>query len=274
MMIFGVTPFKSSSFAPAFWLMGRRRRSALAAVYAFAREVDDAVDEIGLDGKDPVRARRILAAWRAVLTGGPETEAVALPIWRPLQRALTQFPIDRKNLVELIDGVERDLTQTRYETWDEVKSYCYGVAGTVGLVCLPIFGLDPVRHREFAVTLGQAVQMVNILRDVKVDALRDRIYLPQEDLRRFNLGDQEILGLIYNENFRQLMKFEADRTQALFKTAFAAVPVDKRSSARPALIMGRLYSRLLNKIEQRQFQIFTQRPRLTLLEKIASVLGG
>lgn len=272
-MIFGAARFKSSSFAPAFWFLGRQRRQALAAVYAFAREVDDAVDEIGLEGQDPARARRILAAWRSVLAGGPVTEDVSLLVWRPLQRAMAAFAIDRKNLLELVDGVERDLTQSRYETWDDVKSYCYGVAGTVGLVCLPIFGLDPVRQREFAVTLGQAVQMVNILRDVKADALRDRIYLPQEDLRRFNLGDQEIRGLIYNENFCRLMTFEAHRTQALFQAAFAALPADKRGSARPALIMGRLYRRLLDKLERRRFQIFTQRPRLTLFEKVASVFG-
>lgn len=273
MMIFSLARFKSSSFAPAFWLMGRRRREALAAVYAFAREVDDAVDEIGLDGKDPSRARRILAAWRNVLAGKAATEDIPLTIWRPLQRAMTQFSIDRKYLLELVDGVERDLTQTRYATWEETKSYCYGVAGTVGLVCLPIFGLDPVRHREFAVTLGQAVQMVNILRDVKVDALRDRIYLPQEDLKSFNLSDQEILGLIYNADFRRLMKFEAERAHDLFKSALTALPADKRSAARPALIMGRLYRRLLEKLERRQFQIFTDRPRLTLLEKIACLVG-
>lgn len=272
-MIFGGTPFKSSSFAPAFWLLGPRRRAALAAVYAIAREVDDAVDEVGLDGKDPDRARKILAAWRAVLSGGPVTEQISLTVWRPLQRALTLFPIDRKNLLELVDGVERDLTQTRYETWDDVKSYCYGVAGTVGLACLPIFGLDPVRHRDFAVLLGQAVQMVNILRDVKVDALRDRIYLPQEDLRRFNLGDSEILGLIYNDPFRCLMKFESDRVKSLFQSALSSLPPQSRSAARPALVMGRLYRRLLDKLERRQFQIFTTRPRLTLLEKIVSLVG-
>lgn len=273
MTLLGAARFKSSSFAPAFWFLSRRQRDALAAVYAFAREVDDVVDEIGVDGGDPPRARRILSAWRAVLAGGPASEDVSLSLWRPLQRAMTQFPIDRKNLVELIDGVERDLTQTRYETWEDVQSCCYGVAGTVGLACLPIFGLDPIRHRAFAVTLGQAVQMVNILRDVKVDALRNRIYLPQEDLRRFNFGDQEILGLIYNEDFRRLMKFETDRAHALFEAAFQSLPQDKRRAARPAFIMGRLYRRLLNKLEQRQFEIFTSRPRLTLLEKIASLVG-
>jgi phytoene synthase len=273
MAMFGVTSFKSSSFAPAFWLLGPRRRSALAAVYAFAREVDDAVDEIGLDGNDPVRARRILAAWRNVLAGGPVTEDVSLKIWRPLERAMTQFPIDRENLLELVEGVGRDLSQTRYATWNDTKSYCYGVAGTVGLVCLPIFGLDPIRHREFAVTLGQAVQMVNILRDVKVDALRDRIYLPQEDLKRFNLSDQEILGLVYNADFRRLMKFEADRTQDLFTYALSVLPRDQHSTARPALVMGRLYRRLLDKLEKRQFEIFTGRPRLSLIEKISSLVA-
>jgi phytoene synthase len=268
-MNFSMASFKASSFAPAFWCLGRHQRVALSAVYSFARQVDDAVDEIGVEGGDPVRARRILDAWRQALARGPLSPEIPTELWRVLDRAMVQFSIDRKNLTDLVDGVERDLTQTRYETWDDLQSYCYGVAGTVGLACLPLFGLDPVRHREFAVSLGQAVQLVNILRDVKADALRDRIYIPQEDLRRFHLGDDEILGFIYNDDFKKLMKFEADRARHLFSVAQAALPADQLRAARPALIMGRLYQRILGKIEQRNFEIYTTRPRLTLFEKVA-----
>jgi phytoene synthase len=268
-MNFSMTSFKASSFAPAFWCLGRQQRLALGAVYAFARLVDDAVDEIGVAGGDPIRARRILDAWRQALAGGLLSPEIPTDLWRVLEPALGQFSIDRKNLIDLVNGVERDLTQTRYETWDDLKEYCYGVAGTVGLACLPLFGLDPVRHREFAVSLGEAVQLVNILRDVKADAVRDRIYIPQEDLRRFHLGNEEILGFVYNDHFKELMKFEADRARNLFSAAQAALPADQISAARPALIMGRLYQRLLGKIEQRNFEIYTTRPRLTLFEKVA-----
>lgn len=272
-MIFSVMTFRSSSFAPAFWFLGHRRGSALAAVYAFARQVDDAVDEVGLDGGNPEEARRRLNSWRQALSGGDAPPEKAERVWKALTRALSWFPLDRGPLLELIDGVERDLVQTRYETAADTQAYCYGVAGTVGLACLPIFGLDPVRHRDFAINLGQAVQWVNILRDVKEDALRGRIYLPQADLRRFHLSDSEILGLIYNDNFQRLMKFEADRARALFAAAWAALPPESRRAARPALVMGRLYRRLLDKMERRRFQVFTSRPRLTFVEKIASLSG-
>lgn len=258
--------FRSSSFAPAFWLLAPRRRRALAAVYGFARAVDDAVDEVGLDGRDPARARSLLNDWRNALSGsspvGPEG-------WPPLRQAMEDFSIDKRFLLDLVDGVERDLTQTRYADWEDLKRYCYGVAGTVGLACLPIFGMGPARHRIFAEALGQAVQLVNVIRDVKGDALRDRIYLPQEDLARFGLSDGDIVALVYNDKFQKLMKFEADRAHGLFDSALAALPDPDRRAARPALAMGRLYRKLLEKIETRRFDVYTARPRLTPLEKIA-----
>lgn len=259
--------FRSSSFAPAFWVLPPRRRRALAAVYGFARAVDDAVDEVGLDGQDPARARSLLDNWRKALNGkcpGGEPEG-----WPLLEKAIADFSIDRRYLLELVDGVERDLTQTRYARWDDLKQYCYGVAGTVGLACLPIFGLDPVQHRTFGETLGQAVQLVNIIRDVKDDALRNRIYLPKEDLARFGLDESDILALVHSPLFQKLMKFEADRARALFDTALAALPAKDRRAARPALAMGRLYRKLLEKIETRRFDVYSARPRLNFFEKIA-----
>lgn len=258
--------FRSSSFAPAFWLLGPRRRRALAAVYGFARVVDDAVDEVGVDGRDFPRARALLDEWRKVLNG---TSVAGPDGWPLLQKAIADYSIDKRFLLELVDGVERDLTQTRYADWNDLKGYCYGVAGTVGLACLPLFGLDPVRHRLFAETLGQAVQLVNVIRDVKADALRDHIYLPQDDMARHNIDDADILALVYNEPFYQLMKFEADRARALFDTALAALPTKDQKAARPALAMGRLYRKLLEKIETRRFDVYSARPRLNFFEKIA-----
>lgn len=253
--------------------MGPRRRRALSAVYAFARAVDDAVDNRGIDLHDPAGARAELAAWRTALTGGEIAEGIDRGVVRALEWALETFPINRRHLLDLVDGVARDLDNTRYESFEDLKVYCQGVAGTVGLACLPIFGLEETRHRDFAEKLGLAVQLVNILRDVKVDSIRDRFYLPAEDRRRFGYGDDELRGLIYNDNFRQLMAFQAQRAKDAFAAAEAALPAESRRAARPALIMGRLYQRLLKKLESRGFQVFSGPTKLTLREKILCAAG-
>jgi len=242
-------------------------------IYAFARAVDDAVDEVGLDGNDTEGARRLLAAWRRLLTGGEVGAGPEARLAADLQATLAEFPVDRRHLLDLIAGVERDLAHTRYETYGELQAYCHGVASTVGLACLPIFDLDEERHREFAVILGLAVQMVNILRDVATDALRGRIYLPLEDLRKFGYTEDELLGLVYNEKFWDLMSFEAARAQNLFAAALAALPQESRRAARPALVMGRLYRRLLKKLERADFRVFGDRPRLNFAEKILSLIA-
>lgn len=261
-----------SNFAPAFILLPARRRRALAAVYAFARAVDDAVDEIGIDGNEPDRARAVLARWRAVLNGEPSNfEGHEAAVWRSLQNALVEFPIAKNDLLDLVDGVERDLTQTRYATFDALRVYCHGVAGTVGLACLPLFGLGPDLHRTFAEKLGLAMQLVNIIRDVKTDALRGRIYLPQEDLARFGFGEAEVLAQVYNDNYRRMMVFQAERARAVFAEARAALPAESRRRARPALAMGRIYEMLLDKLESQGFAVFGQPPRLSFFERLRAL---
>lgn len=266
--------YRKSNFAPAFWCLAPRRRRALSAVYAFARAVDDAVDEVGIEGKDPAEARRILNAWREALRSDTAPRGIDGSLWPFLRDAVTIFRVDRGHLLELVDGVERDLTQTRYANAVDVDEYCYGVAGTVGLACLPIFGLDAVKHRDFAVVLGRAVQWVNILRDVKTDALRGRIYLPAADLRRFGVGEEEILGLVHSERLRDLLAFEADRAGSFFDEAERALPAADRGAARPARVMGRLYRRLLDKMRAGEFRVFAERPRLSVAEKIICLVGG
>lgn len=266
--------YRKSNFAPAFWCLAPRRRRALSAVYAFARAVDDAVDEVGIEGKDPAEARRILNAWREALRSDAAPRGIDASLWPHLRGALADFRVDRRHLLELVDGVERDLTQTRYATAGEVDEYCYGVAGTVGLACLPIFGLDVEKHREFAVVLGRAVQWVNILRDVKTDALRGRIYLPGEEMARFGVAEEEIEGLVYSDRFRNLLAFAADRATAFFEEAERLLPADSRRSARPARVMGRLYRRLLDKMRAGEFRVFAERPRLSVAEKFICLVGA
>src|SRR5262249_7504300 len=151
-----------------------------------------------------------------------------------LQQAIADYSLNVKHLLDLINGVERDLYQGRYETFENLKLYCHGVASTVGLTCLSIFRLDEPSHREFAEKLGLAVQMTNILRDVKSDAARNRIYLPKEDLKRFGYSENDLLKSVYNDHFVRLMNFEAKRTRELYAAAWQALPPISRRAARPA----------------------------------------
>jgi phytoene synthase len=265
--------FRSSSFAPAFLFLSGPRRRALQAVYAFCRAADDAVDDVGVDGGRPEEARRLLNAWRRVVdapgaTPPPELDASLVAA---LAEARRSFNIPARPLHDLLNGVERDLTQTRYETFEETLAYCYGVASTVGLACLPIFGLPEEPNRDFAVKLGLAVQMVNILRDVTGDARRDRIYLPQEDLRRFGVSPEDLLEGRCPVGRHGLMMFQAARAQALFDAARSALPSSSRRAARPARLMGALYQTLLLKMIRRRFPAGPPRLRLNIAEKIFSL---
>ncbi len=263
--------FRQSSFAPAFFLLSARRRKALAAVYSFARAVDDAVDEPG--GKDPKAA---LDHWRWLLSAPyvDAQDALTAPLcWKPLEEALAAFPIDRRHLLGLIDGVSRDLAGFRAETFEDFQAYCFGVASTVGLACLAIFGLDEPSHRDFAVSLGMAVQTVNILRDVKPDAEEGRMYLPREDLRRFGVQEEDLRSPILKPPVLRLLRFEAARARVFFVDARKTLPPLSRRAARPALLMGALYEKILNKLERGDFLWGRPRPRLTWREKAGALLA-
>lgn len=142
----------------------------------------------------------------------------------------------------------------------------------MGLACLPVFGLTEEDHRDFAVNLGIAVQLTNILRDVASDAARDRVYLPQEDLRRFGYGEAELFHSAFNDNFVRLMRFEVSRAREYYARALCALPAASRRRARPALVMGRLYHALLAEIERRNYDVFSRRARLSPWQKVRCVL--
>lgn len=298
--------FRSSNFAPAFFLLPPKRRRALQAVYAFCRAVDDAVDQPGpqvpegrqagsggavdqpgpqvLEGRQAgsggavssADRRAALNVWRERLRN-PALPADGMPdaaVWSALRETIAAFQIDPRHLLDLTDGVERDLSAPRYRTFEELKTYCYGVASTVGLACLPIFGLDEPRHRDFAVNLGLAVQLTNILRDVAADAREDRIYLPREDMERFGVAEADLRMGVLTPALAALLDFEAGRARGLYAAARAALPEESLGAARPALVMGGVYRELLAELERRDFDVFAGRARLSPARKLMGIWRG
>lgn len=262
--------FRASNFAPAFFFLPEDRRQALQAVYAFCRAVDDSVDQ----ENDPARAKAALDEWRDLLQN-PEkepTDRIDRRTWQALNAALDQYDINVRHLLGLIDGVEMDLTRKRYETFNDLLRYCYGVASTVGLACLPIFGLNEEKHGAFAIHLGYAVQLTNILRDVGSDADLGRIYLPTEDIKRFNSSEDEISSRTMSPALQRLLRFEATRAREFYDKALADLPGSSLRQARPALIMGAVYRALLEKLERSGFPVLNgPRVRLTFFQKCRSV---
>ena len=257
-----------SNFFYAFLCLPRPQREAIYAVYAFCRIVDDAVDL----GQERDEQRRELARWRqeiARVYDGVPTH----PAGERLQQAIRTFPIPRVVLEEIITGVEMDLDRACYETFDDLYLYCYRVASAVGLACIEIFGYRDPRAREFAVSLGIALQLTNILRDVHADAGAGRIYLPQEDLRRFGVSALDLVEGRYTPGFVALMTHEAARAELYYDRAWAALPAGDAGSLFAAEIMGRTYWELLQALTRRHFRLFGDRVALPAYRKVAIALG-
>jgi phytoene synthase len=256
-----------SNFFYAFLCLPRPQREALYAVYAFCRIVDDAVDV----GQDQAAKRKELERWRAeiaqVFDGSP-----AHPAAQRLQEAVKLFPIPREALNEIIAGVEMDLDRSTYETFDELFPYCYRVASAVGLCCIEIFGYSDVRAREYAVNLGVALQLTNIMRDVQPDARAGRVYLPQEDLERFGVAAADLAAGRYTPEFLRLMEYEAVRAHDYYERAWAALPRSDEHRLFAAEIMGRTYFALLETIERRRFQVFGARVSVPTPRKLSIAL--
>jgi phytoene synthase len=252
-----------SSFYYAFLFLPPERRRAITALYAFCREVDDVVDETA----DAQLAATKLAWWRqeiALLFDGKPQH----PVSRALQPALEPFGITAARLNEIVDGMQMDLTQTRYLDFAALERYCYHVAGVVGLLAAGIFGYRDARTLEYAKNLGTAFQLTNILRDVGEDARKNRIYLPIEDLQRFGVSAADILQARSSDAFVALMRFQAERARAFYARAMAALPAGDRRAQRPGLIMAAIYATLLDEIERDGFRVLSGRTSLTPLRKL------
>jgi phytoene synthase len=258
-----------SNFYYAFLTLPRARRDALYAVYAFCRTVDDVADL----GRDADAQRAGLAAWRADVARcfepGPPPEH---PIARQLAAAVRAYPIPRAALEAIIEGCAMDLERVRFETAEELYPYCYRVASAVGLCCIEIFGYTDPRAREYAVHLGTALQLTNILRDVGADARDGRVYLPQRDLREFGVSEDDLVAGRHGERFVRLMEHQAARARQFYASAAAAYPAADARSLIAAQIMGGIYRALLDEIEARRFAVFGERITLPARRKVAIAL--
>jgi phytoene synthase len=257
------TAASGSSFYYSFMFLPAERRRAITALYAFCREVDDVVDECSDDNV----ARTTLAWWRgqvAAIYGGTPQHPVAQALV-PLVR---QFNLPQEHLLEIIDGMEMDLTQHQYADFKSLQLYCYRVASVVGLLAAEIFGYSDRRTLKYAHDLGIAFQLTNIIRDVGEDARRGRIYLPQDELAQFGVHSNDILCSRETEAFNKLMQFQIERAQHYYELALSELPVADRKSQRTGLIMAAIYRATLEEVAFTGCHVLRERVSLPPLRKL------
>jgi 15-cis-phytoene synthase len=263
-----VAKTQAKNFYYSFTVLPPEKRASMCAIYAFMRYSDDISDEAGLSASK----HDLLPIWRAALDRafeGDYGDSLILPAFHDTAR---RYDIPLQFFHDLIDGAEMDLTRTRYETFEDLYEYCYRVASVVGLVCIHVWGFDGGEAAYVpAGACGIAFQLTNILRDVKEDASRGRIYLPLEDLRRFGVTEEELLAGVADERFTRLMQFEAARAQEYYEKAQPLIPLIHEVSRPTFVIMYRIYRGLLNRIEANGYNVFAERASLSPAEKAGIV---
>jgi phytoene synthase len=263
-----ITRASKSNLALAFISLPKERRADITLFYAWCRVIDDLADDPGV----AIEHRRLgLDRWKEALREPVASESNLAPAVRAL---IAKYRLPLAHFLDVIAGVEMDLAGVRYETWEDLRLYCYRVASAVGLISIEIFGCRDLRSREYAEELGLALQITNILRDVGEDWRNGgRIYLPSEDLARFGYTPEDLAAGERNDAFLALMRFEAGRAREHYARAIAAMPATDRHALIAAEIMRAVYTRLLGRMERDEFQIFRQRYQLSRWEKLRIVLG-
>jgi len=258
-----------SSFYYAFNLLPNEKRDAMNTVYAFCRKTDDIIDE----GSEPDELKyEKLRKWRIELEKAFSGNS-GYSLLNKLVKTISQFNIPVEPFFELIKGMEMDLQKTRYLTFDDLRLYCYRVASTVGLMCIEIFGYKHTSAKDFAVNLGIALQLTNILRDIKRDSQKGRIYLPQEDLKKFSYSEDDIYKQNYDERFISLMKYEVERAEKFFENATENLNLDDKKAMFAARAMQHIYKRLLEKIIEAEYNIYRKNIKVSSFEKVGISLG-
>ena len=252
-----------SSFYYSFLFLPEERRRAITALYAFCREVDDVVD----DCSDPATARATLGWWRqelaAAFHGTPQH-----PVTRALAEVAPRFNLAERRLAEIIDGMQMDLDNNRYASFEMLRQYCHRVAGVVGLLSAEIFGYQDRRTLEYAADLGMAFQLTNIIRDVGEDVRRDRIYLPLDEIERHGVSVADIAAARETDGFRSLMEFQIERALGFYREAFAKLPAIDRRAQRAGIVMAAIYRTLLDEIRRDGCRVLTRRTALTPVRKL------
>ena len=252
-----------SSFYSSFRFLPEQQRRAITALYAFCREVDDVVDEC----HDVNVARQTLNWWRSEVSAlylGKATHPVTLA----LQNLLSDFNLAEELLHEIIDGMEMDLDIQHYPNFKELSLYCYRAASVVGLLSAEIFGFKNRNTLKYAHDLGMAFQLTNILRDVREDAERGRVYLPQDELAKFGVSQEDLTRPITSDAVQALFQFQAERARDYYKKAFNELPNEDRYTQRVGLIMAEIYQSLLDEIEDDKYRVLEHRIKLTPLRKV------
>lgn len=254
-----------TNFLYSFSLLSKEKREAINRVYAFCRQTDDIADD---EKKSKESRFLILSKWKNEFEKGLSGIQTEYSVINNLIEVINKFNIPAEHFFELISGMESDLKKNRYRTFSELIEYCYKAASTVGLMCIEIFGYGNPKTKEFAVNLGIAMQLTNILRDIKSDYQKGRIYIPQEDLRRFNYGESDLAQKKYNENFIRLMEFESVRAKYFYKEAKNSLAKEDKGAMFAALIMGNIYFRILKKIERNGYNVFEKKISISRSKKI------
>jgi phytoene synthase len=268
-----VTAQSGSSFYHTFRFLPPERRRAITALYAFCRLIDDTVDLCA----DRTDARASLASWRREVSdmfAGKPTHLVT----KALQPHLARYQMQERHMQALIDGVEMDLGQHHFAHYAALQDYCWHVAGVVGMLSASIFGVTNPRTLQYAERLGTAFQLINIIRDVGEDARNGRIYLPQDELRRFGVRAADLADARHGPAFELLMQHQAERARQAYDDALALLPLEDRRAQLPGLMMAAIYRTLLDKIERASFQVLEHRISLSSPHKLwlalATYLGG
>jgi len=265
-----LTKKSASNLALAFVLLPRERRDAMSALYAFCRAVDDVADE---DAVPTEKRREQLADWRTDIRRACEKQPPQFILNQEFQPIIQQFKLPFPLFDELIKGCEMDLDQLRYPDMEQLELYCYRVASAVGLLSIEIFGYQNPACHDYAIHLGKALQLTNILRDVKNDAARGRIYLPLSELKKFNVSEAEILDSRYSERYHALAVSVAARARHFYRLAQKTLPPGDRKNMVAAELMGSVYWQLLLKLERGRFDVFGARPlKLSKPHKLALII--
>jgi len=259
-----ITAQHSKSFYYASALLPEEKRSAVRALYAFCRTVDDVVDESSDDGQEAQ-----LDYWRAVVENASFADHdLVAAAWAD---TLDRYHIPRHYALQLINGVARDLCQIRYQTFDELATYCYGVASTVGLMSMYIVGFESGEAVPYAIKLGVALQMTNILRDVGEDYRNGRLYLPREELAFYGIQESDVAQGRITQNWRQFMRFQIERTRQLYADSWAGVKMLEREGQLAIGAASVFYQGILDDVEKHDYDVFTRRASLGALAKVSRV---
>ena len=257
------TAKSGSSFYYSFLFLPKDKRLAITALYAFCREVDDIADA-EMDNKIKLVK---LEWWRSEIESlfegsahHPVTQALALPV--------KKFNLDKKYFLEIIDGMEMDLQRVRFANFEELNLYCYRVAGVVGLLSASIFGFNNPQTLEYAKKLGLALQLTNIIRDIYEDSLRDRLYLPLDELEKFGVSEKQIFNRQNTEAFNKFLRFQAERAHQCYQEAFDTLPLQDRYSQKTGIIMAAIYENTLNEMEEDNLQVLKHKVVIPSLRKI------